>query len=640
MPAMMNHTNTQVGFGTTVEKDGGVSFKVWAPNCSKVYAVGNFNSWEKDQSSLMKKDNEGNWTGYNTRAKPGDTYMFYVEGPGYQKLMRDPYARELTLSPALPDCYCIIKDPKSYKWRCNSFTLQKKSDLIFYQLHVGCFWGPNRTGRVAKFLDIIDRIDHLVFLGVNVVQLLPIFEFRTPNSMGYNGVDFFSPEMDYEVPHGELATYINKINSIFSKSGLSQITTDEALGSYNQFKILTDLLHLHKIAVVLDVVYNHAGSEVDDNSMFKLDKVAPDRHKSLYFCDKDHCGPVFDFSIKQVRQLLIDNALYLLGELRVDGLRFDQVSVIDHDGSPDGWSFCQELTNSVLKRFPGALLNAEYWDVNTWVVKSTHEGGAGFNATQHNALRNSVRAAVKKASYGMASYINMDWIACALHHQGFLSDQVVTAICNHDIVYAGEGMDRDERIPKLGDGNDGWSVFASGRARVAHGILLTSPGIPMLFMGQEMLETKKWHDSRQEQYLIWWDGLDNGVKKVSDFTRFVRELIALRKALRVLREGSIHTYHVHNDNRILGFRRGMENEREIVVVASFNDNVFDRYEMGFPQSGGWREIFNSDAYENFVNPSCKGNYGYIVAQGPSMHSMPVSATITIPANSILVFEKD
>ena len=77
------------------------------------------------------------------------------------------------------------------------------SDLVVYQLHVGAFGGP-RPGRVAKFLDVTARVPYLADLGVNAIELLPIDEFPQNVSLGYNGVDYFSPEMAYTVPPGEL----------------------------------------------------------------------------------------------------------------------------------------------------------------------------------------------------------------------------------------------------------------------------------------------------------------------------------------------------------------------------------------------------------------------------------------------------
>ena len=89
------------------------------------------------------------------------------------------------------------------------------NDLIVYQLHVGVFNGPNRPTRGAKFLDVLGKLDYLGALGVNTVLLLPIVEVASGRSLGYEGFDIFSPEMDYGVAPGpELQGYIGLVNGL------------------------------------------------------------------------------------------------------------------------------------------------------------------------------------------------------------------------------------------------------------------------------------------------------------------------------------------------------------------------------------------------------------------------------------------
>src|SRR5215471_13566618 len=100
-------------------------------------------------------------------------------------------------------------------------------------------------------------------------------------------------------------------------------------------------------------------------------------------------------------------------------------------------------------------------------------------------------------------------------------------------------------------------------------------------------------------------------------------------------------FHVHDDNRVMAFHRWVEGEgRDIVIVASLSERTYyDRtYRIGFPREGHWNEIFNSDVYEAFFNPNAQGNYGGVDATAPGLHGLPCSAGITIPANSVLVFE--
>jgi 1,4-alpha-glucan branching enzyme len=212
---------------------------------------------------------------------------------------------------------------------------------------------------------------------------------------------------------------------------------------------------------------------------------------------------------------------------------------------------------------------------------------------------------------------------------------------NHDgLLIDHAPHDQRPRIAKIADWNNPRSWYARSRSRVATGLLLTGPGVPMLFMGQEFLEDKMWSDSpERSDFHIWWDGL-GADKAMSDHLRFTRELIALRRQLPALRRGQINVFHVHNGNRVIAFHRWIEGVGEdVVVVASLSEMNQYGYRIGFPRRGAWSEGFNSDVYDNWVNPIVAGNGGHVFAEDGAMHGMPTSAEITIPANAVLVFAR-
>ncbi|MFO0940256.1 MAG: alpha amylase C-terminal domain-containing protein [Pirellulales bacterium] len=181
-------------------------------------------------------------------------------------------------------------------------------------------------------------------------------------------------------------------------------------------------------------------------------------------------------------------------------------------------------------------------------------------------------------------------------------------------------------------------------AQAATGLLLTSPGVPMIFMGQEFLEDKFWDDDpAHSQLFIWWEGLEGKDKHMSDQHRFTRDLMWLRRKQPALRGEGLNVFHVHNQNRVIAFQRWLPNAgRDVVVVASLNVNSFSNksYRIGFPSGGHWHEVFNSDIYDNYFNPNVQGNYLGVTADGPSWNGLPTSADITLPANSLLVFARD
>ena len=159
---------------------------------------------------------------------------------------------------------------------------------------------------------------------------------------------------------------------------------------------------------------------------------------SLYFADKGHAGGlVFDFAKPEVQDFLIQNAKFFLDEYRVDGFRYDQVSVIDHDGAPHGWRFCQDLTATLHAHRAGALNHAEYWSVNPYVVKAVPEG-AGFDTTLTDGLRMAIRDVIANASGPDERPLNMTSLARSLWPEGFQEQwRFVQGPENHDIVYNG-----------------------------------------------------------------------------------------------------------------------------------------------------------------------------------------------------------
>jgi 1,4-alpha-glucan branching enzyme len=400
--------------------------------------------------------------------------------------------------------------------------------------------------------------------------------------------------------------------------------------------MFVDMCHVHGLAVLLDVVYNHAGGDFGDRSLYFFDRRPAGNHNdSLYFTDRGWAGGLaFALWNDRVKQLLIDNARQFLEECHCDGFRYDEVSVIKELGGGHGWRFCQHVTDTCRFVKPQALHIAEHWPVEQAVVEPTAAGGAGFDACSNDGLRNAVRGALAQASAGRDAFVDMDRIGRELASP-VLRDKwrAVQSVEDHDIVREG----RDPRIPRLADPADSRSWYARSRSRVALGLVLTAPGIPHLFMGQEFLEDKPWSDNPRDPNLVWWGGLEFD-KTMIDFLRFTRELAGLRNQLPGLTGTGMNLFHVHNRNRILAFHRWVPGRgQDVVVVASLSESTCRGYSLGFPARGYWREAFNSDAYDNWVNPWGAGNGGGIQAEGGPMHGLPASASLVIPANSVLVF---
>jgi len=647
-------SNTPLGANLVA---GGATFRTWAPLARQVYVAlkrqtgGPPSIFPKDPEHMLVKDAAGFWGGFVPGIKDGDLYRFYVVGTGSEGFKRDPYARELEFE-GYPDCNCVARDPADYPWHDGGFRPPPFNELIIYQFHIGVFYAKDDLGRdirphrVCKILDVVDRIEYWADLGVNAVMPLPFQEYQGENSLGYNGTDLFSPEMDYAVPATELAPYLARVNRLLAAKGIAPLSADQLSGQVNQFKAFIDLCHLYGIALIADVVYNHAGGGFDDQSIKFFDRQSyTTDNNSLYFTDQDHAGGrVFAFWKQEVRQFLIDNAKSLLEEYHVDGLRYDQVTVIAESG---GWYFAQDLTNTLRFVKPSAVQIAEYWGNERWKGVAVPPRGMGFDIGYSDTLRDALRQVIAQAAGGRDVRLDLDRLRDALYltYKDDARWTVFQCIENHDLVdFNHTGRDRQPRVPALADPSNARSWYARSRAKVATSLLLTAPGVPMIFMGQEFLEDKYWTDwPGRPELLIWWNGLEGEDKHMSDQHRFTRDLMWLRRKHPALRGEGINVFHVHNDNRVIAFHRWVPGAgRDVVVVASLNESTFyDRsYRLGFPIGGHWNEVFNSDVYDRWVNPNAQGNSGGITADGSEWDGLPASAGITLPANGVLVFARD
>ena len=656
------HITDQTPAGANHLKDGagntlGVTAKVWAPNASQVYFNGAFNglnSFVKDQDKKLLLQKRGEfWTGFLPGGKPADTYQFYVVGDDGGGFKRDPYARELTLHPAFPQCHCVVRDPDSFPWHDQGFRPPAFNDMIVYQLHIGAY--SRRPGNLmSTFLDVVEKVEYLAKLGANVIQPLPVTEFEATPGLGYDNCDYYSPEMAYQVSdEGQLRDYLGTINRLLAQKGHHPLGIDEIGGGDAQLKVMVDLLHLYGMAVMFDVVYNHGGGfggfggiPTDSESIFFWDRRKPgDNNRSQYFTDQTYSGGLgFALFKQQVSDFLVQNALYLLSEFHVDGLRYDEISQLLNLNFNTGPNFCRRIIQAARKLRPDAIHNAEFWPSESNVVSAFNvvaesaNGGLDFDARQNDGLRLVIRDAIASAANGRQADVNMDSIAFQIQNVPDFRDKwrAIQCVENHDVVY----KQRDPRIARLADQSNARSWYARSRSRVATGLLLTAPGIPQLFMGQEFLEDKPWSDNPNDGLNIFFDGLSAEDNSMRNHLLFTQELVALRRSLPALNGEGVNAFLHHNIDRVIGFQRWVEGVgQDVVVVASLNESTFFGYVVGFPGNGRWREVFNSDVYDNFVNPIVAGNGGQVFANGAGAYGLPFSASIVIPANGLLVFTR-
>lgn len=538
--------------------DGGTDFRVWAPHARQVFVTGDFNGWRDPGVELAAEEN-GNWAGYVAGAKAGEKYRFRVKWDGGEALKTDPRAR--LVDPESGDGM-IYED--RFDWGGTEFEAPPLNEIVLYELHVGTFSTEGGDG-VGTFDDVIRRLPYLKDLGVNAIELMPPTEFPGETSWGYNPSHPFAVEMDY--------------------------------GGPDKLKELIKAAHEQGIAVILDIVYNHFGP--DQLDLWRFDGWFENDKGGIYFYNDWRSETPWgdtrpDYGRHEVRQYLRDNAVMWVEEFRADGLRLDAVSYIrrskgnDHRESvdlPDGWQALQWINKDLKLISPRVVAIAEDLGSNDALTTWVEDGGAGFDTQWDAAFVHPLRAVLESASDDVR---DVGAIASAIRpvHSGDAFRRVIY-VESHDEVANGR-----RRLVSEIDGDDPGGVWARRRALQAAGVVLTSPGMPMIFQGQELLEDG-WFDDRRK---VDWEKL----RHFSGIHRAFRDLIHLRRN----RSGStaglggqhVDVFHLNPEAKVLAWHRWHEGGPgdSTVVVMNLTAAHHDCYEIALPAGGEWRVRFNSD----------------------------------------------
>ena len=599
MHPVASEPSTQPGMGANLVP-GGCVFRVWAPHAEAVSVIGEFNDWNAEANPLAL-EGSGYWSGEVVGAKYRDEYKYAIFHHGQILRRNDPYAREMTNSNGAS----VIIDP-SFDWGDTSdYRTPPWHEWVIYEMHIGTFHG-HCSERPGNFDRAVQRLDHLVELGVNAIEVMPSAEFPGSHSWGYNPAHQFAIERDY--------------------------------GGPKAFRRFIKAAHQRGMAVILDVVYNHFGPT--DIDLWQFDGWhAPGHDGGIYIYDNNrartpwgHTRP--DYGRGEVRQFLRDNALFWLEEFQLDGLRFDATAYIrsvDGFGGnvPDGWSLMQWINGELNARQPWKVMIAEDLRNNAWITRPTNTGGAGFDTQWAAAFVHPIRQAIV-AHHDHDR--NMDAVRDAITHR-YNGDPLQRVIYteSHDEVANGSARVAEEIWP----GNaDSW--FSKKRSTLGAAVVMTSPGIPMIFQGQEFLEDRWFADTDP----LDWSRRDRYVGIV----QLYRDLIRLRRNWfdnsRGLRGAHVHVHHVNNMDKVLAMHRWNHSGPgdDVVVVFNFANRSLQDYRIGFPRPGYWHLRMNTDASvydEEFgATPVFDASTDDISYDG-----FASSARVTLPPYTALIFSQ-
>jgi 1,4-alpha-glucan branching enzyme len=523
----------------------GVTFRVWAPNATNVAVPGQFNGWTTTANYLVKEAGTEVWSADISTARNGHEYKYHLNGSIWK---RDPRGRKVVNSSG----NSIVYDANAFNWGGDTRLAMNQSELVIYEMHIGAFHDPTPfSGGPGKFADAITKLDHLTNLGINAVELLPLPEFAGDNSWGYNPTDPYAVE-------------------------------NSGYGGPDGLKNFVKAAHARGIRVLLDAVHNHYGPS--DLDLWGFDNGTT---PGIYFYSGAGIGTTPwgqrpNYSREGVRSYIIDNFKMWMDEFHIDGFRWDAVGGMryydpGHVNIPEADSLIQYLNNVEIRaNRPGVISIAE-----------DEAFGQGFHGEWDRGFGDLLIGQVTASNDADR---NMNNLWNGMNGNGFFR---VVYSETHDLVGDLNGAGA-QRLPTRIHSTDPDSYYARKRSMLATAVTMTMPAIPMLFMGQEMLEDEQFADNNP---LDWTHAIT-----YSNVVNFYRDVIRLRRNLNGVSLGltgpSVASHVVRNDMpwKLLAFHRyGAGADDQVMVIMNFTSTAIPSYWIHtWPGSGRWYANLNSD----------------------------------------------
>ena len=425
--------------------DGQCAFRVWAPQASRVAVE--LLSGRKERVEC-DSDRTGYWSATLNDLTPGTLYKYVLNG---QESFPDPASRSQPAGVHGPSEIISHEFP----WSDATWHGRALDNFVLYELHIGAFT------QAGTFDAAIDELPRLCKLGITAIEVMPVAQFPGSRNWGYDGVYPFAVQNSY--------------------------------GGVNGFKRFVNAAHQLGLAVVLDVVYNHLGPEGNYLGQF-----------GPYFTDRYHTpwGQAINFDGQNsagVREYFIQNALYWVRDFHIDGLRLDAVHAIHDTSARHVLSEITEAVHDFAREQERTVTVIAESDLNeARIVRQGDLGGYGLDAQWSDDFHHAVHTVLTGERVGYyEDFGEVEDVAKALSSGFVYSGQYskhrgrchgtdctdvpgrafVVCVQNHDQI--GNRM-MGERLSHLTD-YDG--------LKMAAGLLLLSPFVPLLFMGQEYAET-------------------------------------------------------------------------------------------------------------------------------------------------------
>lgn len=610
----------------TINDVEGVYFAVWAPCAARVSVVGDFNLWDGRRHQMRRLDDSGIFEIFIPGLKAGMIYKYEIRMQhGDLALKADPYGNFCELR---PNTASVIWDIGQYQWQDAAWMEQRDQDaqtdkerpMSIYELHLGSWMrksietddqGQEIVGsEFYNYKEIAPKLaEYVKDMGYTHVELMPVMEHPLDASWGYQVTGYYAPTSRYGTP--------------------------------DDFMYFMDYMHSQGIGVILDWVPAHFPR--DTFGLAEFDGTCVYEHKDPRQGSHPHWGTlIYNYGRPQVSNFLIANALFWADKYHADGIRMDAVAsmlYLDYGKNDGEWvaniygghenleavEFLKHLNSVFKKQHKGAVLIAEESTAWPQITGDVKDGALGFDYKWNMGWMND-----------FTGYMQYDpYFRC--HHYGELTFSMLYAYSENFILVFSHDEVVHGKASMIGKMPGATLEDKSSNLRTAYGFMMAHPGKKLLFMGQDFAQTTEWNENAS----LPWELLEYPLhQQMRSYVKALNQLYATHPAMYEMDyepEGfEWINCTMSQENMVMFLRKTRKPEETLLFICNFAPVAHEKFTVGVPFAGKYKEIFNSDAKE-FGGSGMK-NVRVKTSKKVEWDERPDSIVVDVAPMSISVFQ--